>query len=122
DRSERSRRRPGDQGYETECDHRKPEGQPKAVEIGKHIRLALPQRRERAHGPRRRGCRAAGSEAVLQLLQYPRDVGAATFKMLAEIIGVNLLAHAQPGTHYRYADLRTAEPHHLDIGRKRRRP
>ena len=42
--------------------------------------------------------------------------------MLPKIIGMDLLADAQPGAHQCHADLGAAEPHDLDIGGERGRP
>ena len=61
-------------------------------------------------------------KAGAEMLEKLRDMGAAIGHVLAEIVGIDLFADPQPGSHQRHADLRSAEPRYLDIGGKRRRP
>ena len=82
-------------------------------------RAAPAPRACRARVPAR--CRAMAGELADNCLRFA-DVGGAVLDVLAEKIGMDLLADAQPGPHQRDADLGAAEPHDLDIGRERGGP
>src|SRR2546429_2583879 len=90
-------RRAGDQRHKEQRRHRQPEAQPKTINVSEYVGLPLHPRRKRAHGPRRRSGGAMARKTIRQMLDHAPDIDAAVFDMLAEIIGMDLLTHAQPG-------------------------
>ena len=121
-RRERARRRAGDQGD----DRPAPPSPARSTARSRRYRRARWPRAatSAASVPNARAGAAPApwlAKLVRELLEHARHVDAAVFEMLAEIIGMDLLAHAQPGAHQRHADLGAAEPHDLDIGGERRR-